>query len=229
MEKSTLKFQLGLAVILGSVWGLSEAALGMGLKACASSVSGSLMTGVALFFIAAGWAATRRWFVPLLIVLVASCFKLFDALILALPVVHGAIGNPIFAFWLEGLAFVLLVVVFGRRGFTRRSSRMLLGGGSALIAVGLFPLVKFATTVPACLYPGTAVPLSIMFAPVAIVLSSVTVPLGFYLVERLLADAEGSGPILQNKAFRYLVSPATLVICLVLVFLFRLAVPMAFS
>ncbi len=228
MEKSTLKFQLGLAVILGSVWGLSEAALGMGLKACASSVSGSLMTGVALFFIALGWAATRRWFVPLLIVLIASFFKLFDALILSLPIIHGAIGNPIFAFWLEGLAFVLLIVVFSRQGFVKRSSRMLLGGGSAMIAVGLFPLVKFATAVPACVYPGTAVPLSVMFAPVAIILSTMTVPLGFYLVERLIADPE-TGPVLKNKTLRYLVSPATLIICLVLVLLFRLAVPMSFS
>ena len=229
MEKSTLKFQLGLAVILGSVWGLAEVALGMGLRACASSVSGSLMTGVALFFIAIGWVATRRMFVPLLIVLIASFFKLFDALILSLPIIHGAIGNPIFAFWMEGLAFILLIAVFSRRGFAKRSSRMLLGGGSALIAVSLFPLVKFATTVPACVYPGTAVPLSIMFAPVAILFSMLTVPLGFYVVERLLADSEGTGPVIQNRAIRYLVSPATMIICLVLVFLFRLVVPMSFS
>jgi len=229
MEKSTLKFQLGLAVILGSVWGLSEVALGMGLRACASSVSGSLMTGVALFFITVGWVATRRMFVPLLIVLIASFFKLFDALILSLPIIHGAIGNPIFAFWMEGLAFIVLIAVISRRGFAKRSSRMLLGGGSALIAVSLFPLVKFATTVPACVHPGTAVPLSIMFAPVAIVLSMVTVPLGFYVVERLLADSKAAGPVIQNRAIRHLISPATMIICLVLVFLFRLAVPMSFS
>jgi len=229
MEKSTLKFQLGLAVILGSVWGLSEVALGMGLRACASNMSGSLMTGVALFFIAVGWAATKRWYVPALIVLIASFFKLFDALILSLPIIHGAIGNPIFAFWMEGLAFILLIVVFSRRGFAKRSTRMLLGGGSAMLAVGLFPLVKFATTVPACVYPGTTVPLSIMFAPVAIILSAFTVPVAFYVVERLLADADEYEPFIKSKAIRYMISPATIIICLVLVFLFRLAVPMSFS
>ena len=229
MEKPILKFQLGLAVILGSVWGLLEVALGMGLRTCAASVSGSLMTGVALFFIAVGWVATQRLFVPVLIVLIASCFKLFDALILAIPIIHGAIGNPIFAFWTEGFAFLLLIAVFSQQRFVKRSARMLLGGGSALIAVSLFPLVKFVTTVPACVYPGTSVPLSVMFAPVAILVSAVTVPLGFYIAEYFFTDAGKFDPIIKKRAIRYLISPATLIICLVLVFLFRLAVPMNFS
>jgi len=229
MEKSTVKFQLGLAVILGSVWGLSEVALGMGLRACASSVSGSLMTGVALFFIAVSWAATRRWFIPVMVVLIASCFKLFDALILSLPLTHGAIGNPIFAFLLEGFAFLLLLAVFTQRRLMKRPAQSLLGGGSALIAVGMFPLVKFATTVPACVYPGTAVPLSIMFSPVAIVLSAVTVPLAFYTAERIVAGSESFEQAIRSRALRIIISPVTLVICLALVFLFRLAVPMSFS
>ncbi len=229
MEKSTLKFHLWLAIILGSVWGFLEVALGMGLRACAASLSGSVMTGVALFFIAVGWTSTRRWFVPVLIVLIASIFKLFDALILALPVIHGAIANPVFAFWTEGFAFILLIMVFSRQGFRKRSARMWLGGGSALIAVSMFPLVKFATTIPACVYPGTSVPLSIMFSPVAIIFSAITVPLGFYAAERITAESAGLSMIFRNKAISYLISPATLVVCLVLVFLFRLLVPMSFS
>ncbi len=214
---------------MGSIWGLSEVALGMGLRACAASLSGSVMTGVALFFIAAGWAATKRWFVPVLIVLIASFFKLFDALILALPVIHGAIANPVFAFWMEVFAFILLVAVFGRQGFRKRYGRIWLGGGSALIAVSMFPLVKFATTIPACVYPGTSVPLSIMFSPVAIIFSAITVPLGFYVAERITEDSTGFSLIFRGKAISYLISPTTLVVCLALVFLFRMLVPMSFS
>mgnify|MGYP000665945696 CR=1 FL=1 len=42
-------------VVLGALWGLAEAALGLGLEKCASLASGSIMTGVALFFIGASW------------------------------------------------------------------------------------------------------------------------------------------------------------------------------
>jgi len=53
MGKNISTYHLGIVVMLGAVWGLSEAGLGMGLRSCASFVSGSIMTGVALFFIAA--------------------------------------------------------------------------------------------------------------------------------------------------------------------------------
>ncbi len=60
MEKSGSKSFLGIAIALGALWGLSEAGLGMGLRSCAAFVSGALMTGVALFFMAAGWVLTRK-------------------------------------------------------------------------------------------------------------------------------------------------------------------------
>ena len=229
MEKNVLGSNLRLALILGSVWGFCEVALGAGLHACAASVSGSVMTAVALFFMASGWAAGRRWYVPVLTVLVASFFKLFDAVLLSLPVIHGAIANPIFAFFTEGLAFLLLVTIFAREKLQTRSSRALLGGGAALLAVGMFPLVKFATTIPACVYTGTSVPQAIVFAPVAIILSAVTVPLGFYVGEKIRSQEGFPAAIFGNKIPVRLISPATLAICLVLVVLFRLIVPQVIS
>jgi len=59
MDRKIRKSYLGIVVMLGAVWGFSEAALGMGLRSCASFLSGSIMTGVALFFIAASWILTR--------------------------------------------------------------------------------------------------------------------------------------------------------------------------
>ncbi|MDH4220789.1 MAG: hypothetical protein OEW23_18685, partial [Candidatus Aminicenantes bacterium] len=95
MNESTPKSYLGMVIVLGSVWGLAEAALGMGLRSCAAFVSGSIMTGVALFFLAAGLVVSKRALGVFLMVLIAALFKLFDALLLSLPLRHGAIGNPI--------------------------------------------------------------------------------------------------------------------------------------
>jgi hypothetical protein len=222
MEKSSFRSHLSIAVILGSVWGLSEVMLGAGIKACAHTVSGSVMTGVALFFIAAAWVATRNFHIPVLVVLITCLFKLFDAVLLSLPVMHGAIGNPMFAFLLEGFAILLLIAVFRKQTWQKRSSRALLGAGSALIAVAMFPLVKYATGIPACVYAETAVPLSIFFAPIAILFSAFTVPVGFAAGEWL---SRISGAEAQRSLFRLtgsLASPLTLVICLVLVAVFRM-------
>ncbi len=224
MEKSIFRSHLAIAVILGSVWGLSEVMLGAGIKACAHTVSGSLMTGVALFFIVAAWVSTKSYHIPVLVVLIACLFKLFDAVLLSLPVMHGAIGNPIFAFLLEGFAILLLIAVFRKQSWKKRSSRALLGAGSALIAVAMFPLVKYATGIPACVYPTTAIPLSIFFAPLAILLSAFTVPIGFVAGERI---RKISSMGTQRSVFMLtgsLASPLTLVLCLALVFLFRLIV-----
>jgi hypothetical protein len=229
MDKTNFKSDLGIALILGSIWGFAEAALGYGLHRCAALVSGSIMTGVALFFIAAGWAATRRYYAPVIIVIVACLFKLFDALLLNLSVKSGAVANPIFAFFTEGLAIIALIAIFTDKRLTKRFSRVLLGAGSALIAVCLFPLVNFATGSPACLYAETSIPLSIFFAPVAIAVSAITVPLAFPAGEKIKSAAANYELIVKPKVFRYLVTPATVVLCLVLIVILRIIFPESIS
>jgi hypothetical protein len=103
MNKQTF----GYVVLFGSAWGLAECALGAGLKACASSISGSVMTAVALFFIAAAWIVGRKAANVALLVAVAIGFKMFDALLLGLPLRSGAITHPVFAFVLEGVGFLV--------------------------------------------------------------------------------------------------------------------------
>ncbi len=173
-------------LVLGSLWGLSEAALGMYLRQCASTMSGSLMTGAALFFIAAAWAVSPRARTIAAMIGLAAGFKLFDALLLGLPVLHGAIGNPIFAIVMEGAAFGLIVSVVSRSVAGKTLGQGLSGGLAALVAVNLFPLVKFATGVPACV-TGTSYPLSLYYAPIAIALSALTVPLGLRAGQALAA------------------------------------------
>lgn len=219
MDKKPLKSYAGIVVALGAVWGLSEAALGMWLKNCASSVSGSLMTGFALFFIAISWVVSKRAFGIVLLVLIASLFKLFDAFLLSLPVFHGAVANPIFAFALEGAVFLICISLWKKSFLQKRSGLGLLGGTSALGAVGLFPLVKFVTGIPACVAAGTGIPLSIVYAPLAIVLAFFAVPMGFWLGEKFEDSFLGEQRLPRLNA---LVSPLALLICLAIVTFIRL-------
>jgi len=222
MVKNISKSHLGFVVMLGAVWGLSEAALGMGLRSCASFVSGSLMTGVALFFIAASWVVSRRILGVALLIVIACLFKMFDAFLLSLPVLHGAVANPIFAFIMEGAAFLVLITIINKKLKQKKAGQAILGGLTALLAVNLFPLVKYATGIPACVFPGTGYPLSLYYAPLAVSLSLVTVPLGFLVgaqIESFETKFEG---VTLGRKLRYFASPVTLILCLAIILLIRL-------
>ena len=177
MSQTPQKTNWGPVLVLGSLWGLSEAALGMYLRQCASTVSGSVMTGAALFFLAAAWTISPRLTTAAALVAVAASFKLFDALLLDLPILHGAIGNPIFAIVMEGAAFALIVSVVSKALAGKAVGQGVVGALGALVAVNLFPLVKLATGVAPCV-TGTSYPLSLYYAPIAVALSALTVPLG---------------------------------------------------
>ena len=216
MDKKPLRAYAGIVLLLGAVWGLSEAALGMWLKNCASTVSGSLMTGFAFLFIAVSWFVSRRVSGVVLLVLVACVFKLFDAYLLSLPVVDGAVVNPIFAFILEGAVFLICISVWKKTSLQKRTGQGFLGGISALGAVGLFPLVKFITGIPACVAPGTSVPLSLYYAPLAIGLAVFTVPFGFWLGEKLGSTSYG------ERRWPTFVSPLAFLVSVAIVTLIRL-------
>jgi hypothetical protein len=145
------------------------------------------MTGAALFFIAAVWGIGRKVSGVALLVAVAVLFKMFDAVLLSLPVRHGAVANPAFAFILEGAAFLALAVLIGDGGGRRTARRAVWGASAALLAALAFPLVKFATGIPACVVPGTGFPLAYAYAPLAVLISAATVPLGLRTGERLSA------------------------------------------
>jgi hypothetical protein len=213
---------LGSIVVLGSVWGLAEAALGLALRSCAHLVSGSIMTGAALLFLSAGWKRTRRAAGPLLLVAIAAGFKLFDAALLGLPVKHGAVANPMFAFLAEGLAFLLIVPFLADRWKDRLAGRAFLGGASALLAVNLFPFVKFATGIPACMVPGGTTPLSLYYAPLAVGLSLLTVPAGLWLGARAESWERVAGSRFLRGASA-LVPAASALLCLAALAALRLA------
>jgi len=204
--------QLSLVLLLGSAWGLSEALLGLALQSCARLVSGSIMTAVALFFLAAGLAVTRRIETAGLLVVMAVLFKMFDAALLSLPVRSGAVANPIFAFATEALALVVLASAIPAWKNTAKG-RIPLGGASGLASTAVFPLVGLVTGVPACLLPGTSLPLAWAFAPIAAGLAAATVPLGFWAGQKLS----------QQNLRPAILSPASILVSLALTALIRLA------
>jgi len=220
MPQTPLRTPWAPVLVLGSLWGLSEAAVGMYLRQCASTVSGSLMTGAALFFLAAAWIIAPRARTLAIMVLIASAFKLFDALLLGLPVLHGAVANPIFAMVLQGAAFLLIVSIIRESLAGTFAGRSVAGGLTALVAVSAFPLVRFATGIAACVVAGTSVPMSLYYAPVAIALSALTVPLGFAAGARLAALETRQSPA-ALAVFRRL-SPAVAALSLAALALLRL-------
>jgi hypothetical protein len=181
------------------------------------------MTAVALFFIAAAWVLTRRVSGVLLAVILVTLIKMYDAVLLSLPLRNGAVANPIFAFWTEALV-LLVVVALAKGAFTRKTAGQAAAGGlAALGAAGIFPLAGYITGIPACVFPGTSYPLSVYYAPIAVVLSLLTVPLGFWAGLKISAAEARHEAFTQSRAFRYLVSPAALILCLLLVASIRLA------
>ena len=79
---------------------------------------------------------------------------------------------------MEGAAFALIVSVVSKSVAGKLPGQGLAGGLSALVAVNLFPLVKYATGVAPCV-TGTSYPLSLYYAPIAVgPVRALTVPLG---------------------------------------------------
>jgi hypothetical protein len=156
-------------------------------------------------------------------VALVTLMKLFDALLLSLPVKHGAVANPIFAFWAEALAFLVVVAIMKEALARKTHGQAALGAGAALLAVNLFPLVKLITGIPACVYTGTGYPLSLYYAPIAVGLSFLTVPFGFWLGERIAVTESAHEAFVRGRAFRYWLSPVTLAISLLLMAVLRLA------
>ncbi|MEN8203560.1 MAG: hypothetical protein ABFS28_13270 [Bacteroidota bacterium] len=222
MKNTALRNNLGLIVALGSVWGLTEFAFGMGLQKCATLYTGAILTGIAFFWLSFIWSITRRILPILIIVGIAMLFKFMDALFLPVAWNHGSILNPIFAFFTLMLGFLLLATLFKKRFFTSLLNRILIGAGAALVATALFPLVKFASGTPACIYAATNIPLAIYTAPVAIIISMITVPLGFiaagWYTDRILRNQETHPASLLARLW----SPALVIFCLLIITLIRI-------
>lgn len=222
MKNRALKNKLALVVAIGSLWGLTEFAFGMGLQKCATLYTGAILTGIAFFWLSFLWSVTRKYLPVLIIVGIAVLFKFLDAALLPVAWNHGSILNPVFAFFTLMLGFILFSTLF-RKGFSSKlSHRVMVGAGAAVVATALFPLVKFASGTPACLYAATQIPLVIYTAPLAILISMLTVPLGF----KAAGWYTRTNPQNQNPShasfLARLWSPAVALCCLLIITLIRI-------
>ncbi|MCX7974026.1 MAG: hypothetical protein N3B16_05930 [Candidatus Aminicenantes bacterium] len=208
-------------VLLGTIWGISECFLGIYLRQCASSISGSIMTGLAFFFLAIAFSYNRSRLTILLMVVLASLFKLVDALLLSLPIQHGAVANPLFAFLMEGLAFWIIITFFSQSWQQNFGSQLMSGAFMALAAVNLFPLVKYVTGISACVVPGTNYPLSLYYAHLAISLSALTFPAGLFLGRNLLILEEKGGLIYSNPWIKRALAPFSFLAGIGILIIFR--------
>jgi len=179
------------------------------------------MTAVAIFFLAAASKVSPHHFSLILMLILASLFKMFDALLLSLPLRHGAVINPIFAFFLETLSFWLVIIFFSQSWLQKPLGQFVAGAFMALTAVNLFPLVKYVTGIPACVVPGTNYPLALYYAPVAVSLSSLSFPLGLLLGKFLLFLEEEAGGAPGSAWVRRFLAPASLLIGLVVLIILR--------
>jgi hypothetical protein len=93
---------------------------------------------------------------------------------------------------------------------------------AAALAVNLFPLVKYATGVPACVVSGTGYPLSLYYIHVAVLTSFVTVPLGFLAGAKMESFKARLIKSQAQKKLEYILSPVAVILCLVIVALLRL-------
>ena len=221
MDKKLIKPHLGIILAAGSVWGLTEFAFGLGLQKCAALYTGAILTGLAFFWISFTWSVTRSILSVLMIMAIAMAFKMLDALLLPVAWNHGSIMNPMFAFSTQMAGFVILISLFGRRFRNGFLIRILVGAGAAAIAVALFPLVRFATGIPACLYATTSIPLVYHTAPVAIGIAMITVPLGYLAAGSYRKMILEKAHTVHAPLYRFL-SPAVMIGCLLVITLFRI-------
>lgn len=220
MNSSSLE-RWSFVFLLGTIWGMAECLLGIYLRQCASSISGSVMTGIAFFFLAAAFSYHRSLLTIALMVGLAGLFKLIDALLLSLPILHGAVANPIFAFFMEGLAFWLIATFFSPVWLRKILGQVMAGAFMALTASNLFPLVKYVTGIPACVVPGTNYPLSLYYAPVAISLSMFTLPAGLFFGKKLFEMDEKTKLIVASSWIKKALAPISLLLGVAILLIFR--------
>jgi hypothetical protein len=222
MNNRSFESHMDVILALGAIWGMSEALLGMWLQRCASLYSGAIMTGLAFFYMSFSWTATRKLLSLVMLLLVVSLFKMFDALLLSSSLKSGSVLNPTFAFFSETLAFMAVVLLLRKSFDERLTSRLLTGAGAALGATLIFPMAGIFTGSPACLFPATQISQSIVTSPIAIIISLVTVPLGFVLAKKYTSVTRVEGISKAGLVIRYAWAPVVFIMCLALITITRL-------
>jgi hypothetical protein len=221
VEKRSFISGLNAVLLAGAVWGTTEALLGAWLNGCAFRYSGAIMTGLAFFYLSFTWSFTRKLLPLIMLLALVVLFKMFDAILLNVSLSHGSVLNPSFAFTTEVIAFAILALIIGSRFFSKPVFRILAGTGATLVAVCMFPAAGLFTGSAVCLYPGTQLPLSIATSPLTIAISVITVPLGYFVAEKISSPSSELKNITPIASLRQIWPSMVMVLCLVVLILIR--------
>ncbi len=183
-------------IFVGALWGFVDVAGGLVLRtSCGGGtflMTGSLLTGLSYFFLAGSVGFSGRIRGVWLMLCIIVGMKVLSAPLMGVPVVHGAILNPVFAYGTQvGIFFALGLLMSGLSG-RGPVAWAGIGAGCALAAAFVFPLVGHVTGMPACLHPGTSLPLSIVYSPLAAGVGAIAGPSGV-AAGRAFAHATAGG------------------------------------
>ena len=192
------KFLFISILVIGSLWGLLEASVGVGLRgSCARFLTGSMLTGTSLLFFACAYMLTGRLVLVIVLPVIAGLFRLYAGLLLGQAVMSGAVANPIYAFFVEALAFCAVIYLMKQSHVRSLPGAGIAGMTAAVLSANLFLPVKVFTGIPACVVPGTDFPLCIWGLPTAMVVAAGATPLGFRVGSWIRQRMEAPGHVLE--------------------------------
>lgn len=214
-DKSAARFTLGWALAAGALWGTLEIFGGAILKQTGLAViSGAVLTACGGFFLILVWRLTgQAWTYPVAL-LVASLFRITNSLTWQLPAVHHGFGNHVYGMATEAFALTIFLILFRKR-LQQPAVQSAVGAGFALLSALIFPSVSFVTGNPACIYRQTGLPVALVFAPLAMLLSALLLPAGFRLADYLRTSVL---PSLADRRLQWGVSGLTLALLLLILF-----------
>ncbi len=200
--------------VLACTWGTVEAAGGIALRTCAVSYSGSILTGVSIFFFASSSVLAGRLRTIWLLPVIAGLFRVYGGVLVGHSPLGGTILNPVFAYFAIAAAF-FVVMLLARPG-TKDSLWVgaLAGAMTAVAAIVLFLPAGWVTGSPVC-RASDGMPLAIRGLPVAVSIAAFAAPLGFrvgHALQRLV--------LTPDARRRPVVAPASLAVtvaCLAIV------------
>ncbi len=207
-HKSSVGLLIGI-LVLGSLWGLSEVAVGGGLKAVEFPYRAGLLTGIGMGVTGIALAYFKRPFMAIGIGLVAAMVNLLVVPVLQVSVMCKA--NSCIAVFMEASSLGLIAALLSTRTNGNVYTRMGTGAVAALVASAAFYFV--GTRVAPCNYllsfatPGAFV---VKEGLVWAAFSAVLLPLGYLAGERLaLRDV----PLFTPKRLYYASAAATVALC----------------
>ena len=173
-------------IVIGFLWGLSEVILNIFFRSVIKiSFGGSILAGLAFFFICWAYRLTGKISSIFVILAMVVPIKLLSAFFMGLPIMHGSIINPIYAYFTQVGAFLLFIVPMNKKFGIGITKNAIGGAVSGFSAAMLFPLVKYFTGVPACVVVGTMIPVAFKYSPLTAAIAALVVPLASFIEAKL--------------------------------------------